>query len=210
MSKIVFVDDDINIRETFKDSIEFMFEGEFEPVCLDVEPTLTKMMQVLDGYDGKVAYFIDEKLSHEGRAQYSGIDLIEEIRKIDTKIPIYILTSTADEIEQYLGDIEFVIDKNDWESEDEEDNLKQRFLRHIHTYKDVKSEQAKRFDELFEKTLFSTLTDEEMEEFKILNLDRSKKLVDERLISEKSLAELNAASEELNAIYVELKKAEDE
>lgn len=210
MSAIVFIDDDNDIRDTYKLSMELMFGDEFEIVCLDVETTLKDMMTVLDGISGKVSYFVDENLKHSGKATYTGIELIEEIRKIDTKIPIYILTSTADEIEQYLGDIEFVIDKNDWESDDEEDNLKQRFLRHIHTYKDIKSEQAKRFDELFEKSLFSTLTAEEVEEFNVLNLGRSKKLVDERLISEESLAELNAASDELNAIYAELTKGEDE
>ncbi|HIF9433909.1 TPA: hypothetical protein ACX6R6_002035 [Photobacterium damselae] len=210
MSTIVFIDDDNDIRDTYKLSMELMFGDEFEIVCLDVETTLKDMMTVLDGISGKVSYFVDENLKHSGKATYTGIELIEEIRKIDTKIPIYILTSTADEIEQYLGDIEFVIDKNDWESDDEEDNLKQRFLRHIHTYKDIKSEQAKRFDELFEKSLFSTLTAKEVEEFSVLNLGRSKKLVDERLISEESLAELNAASDELNAIYAELTKGEDE
>ena len=133
MSKIIFVDDDENIRATFKDSIELMFDDEYEAICLDVEPSLREMMSTLDSFDDKVAYFIDEKLSHGGRANYSGIDIIEEIRKIDSKIPIYILTSTASAIEQYLGNIEFVIDKNDWESSEEENNLKQRFLRHIHT-----------------------------------------------------------------------------
>jgi hypothetical protein len=210
MNTIVFIDDDNDIRDTYKLSMELMFDDEFEIICLDVEITLKDMMAVLDGVIGKVSYFVDENLKHSGKATYAGIELIEEIRKIDTKIPIYILTSTADAIDQYLGDIEFVIDKNDWESDDEEDNLKQRFLRHIHIYKDIKSEQAKRFDELFEKSLFSTLTTDEVEEFNILNLGRSKELLDERLISEKSLAELNAASDELNVIYAELTKNEDE
>ncbi|MFT5308960.1 MAG: hypothetical protein ACI96V_002124 [Thalassolituus oleivorans] len=210
MSQIIFVDDDENIRATFKDSIDFMFESEFEAVCLDVQPSLPEMMKTLDSYNETVAYFIDEKLSHGGRAKYSGLDIISEIRKIDSKIPIYILTSTADAIEQYLGDIEFVIDKNDWESDDEEENLKQRFLRHIHTYKDIKSKQAVRFDELFEKSLFSSLTREESEEFRILNIGRSKKLVDEQIISEDSLNKLNSASKELDDIYQELLKGRDE
>ncbi|WP_172378881.1 hypothetical protein [Vibrio sp. Vb339] len=209
MNTIVFIDDDKDIRDTYKLSMEFMFEDEFDIVCLDVETTLREMMTVLDGITGKVSYFVDENLKHTGNATYSGIELIEEVRKIDSKIPIYILTSTADEIDQYLGNIEFVIDKNDWESEEDEDNLKQRFLRQIHIYKDIKSEQAKRFDQLFEKSLFSTLNDSELEEFDILNLGRSKKLVDERLISENSLAELNAASDELNAIYAELTKDDE-
>lgn len=208
MNRIIFIDDDSDVRDTYKLSMELMFEDEYEIICLDVETTLKEMMTFLDEIPEKVSYFVDENLKHSGKATYTGIELIDEIRKIDTKIPIYILTSAAGQIEQYLGNIEFVIDKNDWESDD--DNLKQRFLRHINTYKDIKTEQAKRFDELFEKSLFSTLTAEEIKEFDALNLGRSKKLVDERLISEESLAELYATSDELNAIYKELIKDEDE
>ena len=206
MNTIVFIDDDQDVRETYKLSMEFMFDGDFEVVCLDVERNLEDMMAVLDGVTGKVSYFVDENLKHSGVASYTGIELIDEIRKIDSKIPIYILTSTAGDIEQYLGNIEFVIDKNDWESEEEGDNLKQRFRRHINTYKDIKSKQAKRFDELFEKSIFSTLSNEELDEFNALNLGRSKKLVDEKLISRESLLELNETSAELDAIYKELTK----
>lgn len=208
MNRIIFIDDDSDVRDTYKLSMELMFEDEYEIICFDVETTLREMMTFLDTVPEKVSYFVDENLKHSGKATYTGIELIDEIRKIDTKIPIYILTSDAGQIEQYLGNIEFVIDKNDWESDD--DNLKQRFLRHINTYKDIKTEQAKRFDELFEKSLFSTLTADEIKEFNALNLGRSKKLVDERLISTESLAELYATSDELNAIYKELIKGEDE
>jgi CheY-like chemotaxis protein len=183
-----------------------MFDGEFKIICLDVETSLQNMLTVLEEIPEKVIYFVDENLKHTGKAAYSGIELIEEIRKIDSKIPIYILTSNAEDIDQYLGNIEFVIDKNAWESDDEEDNLKQRFLRHINTYKDIKSEQAMRFDELFEKSLFQTLSAREVEEFNTLNLGRSKKLVNEQLICDDSLGELKAASDELNAIYAELTK----
>lgn len=210
MSTIIFIDDDQQIRDTYKDSMEFMFDVEFEIVCLDVKESLGEMMQLLDEYPDAVLYFVDENLKHSGVATYTGIELIDEIRKINTKVPIYILTSAAGEVDQYLGNIEFVIDKNDWEDEEREEDLKQRFYRHIDTYKDIKSEQAKRFDELFEKSLFENLTDDEVEEFKVLNLGRSKTLADERLISEESISELNAASNELDAIYAELKKGEDE
>lgn len=210
MNKIIFIDDDSDIRATYELSMQMMFEEEFEIVCLDAEPSLAEMMQVLDGIPDKVTYFIDEKLKHSGIASYTGTELVECIRVIDSKVPIYILTSFSDEIEQYLGDIEFVIDKNDWESDEEEENLKKRFLRHINTYKDIKSEQAKRFDELLEKSIFSTLSEVEIEEFNTLNLGRSKKIADERLISDESLAELKGASDELDAIYAELNKGDDE
>jgi hypothetical protein len=210
MNKIIFIDDDSDIRATYEISMQMMFDDKFEIVCLDAEPSLKDMMKVLDGIPDKVTYFIDEKLKHSGIASYTGTELVENIRVLDSKVPIYILTSFSDEIEQYLGDIEFVIDKNYWETDEEEHNLKKRFLRHINTYKDIKSEQAKRFDELLEKSLFTTLLEGEIEEFKALNLGRSKKMANESLISDESLVELKVASDELDAMYAELKKDDDE
>ncbi len=40
MSTIIFIDDDQQIRDTYKDSMEFMFDDEFEIVCLDVKDNL--------------------------------------------------------------------------------------------------------------------------------------------------------------------------
>lgn len=210
MNKIVFIDDDSAVRRTFKLSMKLMFDDDFEIICLDVKPSLDDMIKELDGISEKVTYFIDENLKHSGVATYAGTELIEKIRITDSKIPIYILTSYARDVEKYLGDIEFVIDKNDWDSGNEETNFKKRFYRHINTYKDIKSEQAKRFDELFEKSLFSTLNSEEIKEFDALNVGRNKKMLGEQLISDKSLAELKSASDELDAIYSELKKDESE
>jgi CheY-like chemotaxis protein len=209
MNTIIFIDDDKAIRDTYEISMNLMFNGEFHVVCLDVQASLKDMMTVLDDYPDKVSYFVDENLKYSGVATYTGIELIDEIRKIDTKIPIYILSSAADDIDNLIGNIEFVIDKNDWEDEDREDDLKQRFYRHINTYKDIKSAQARKFDELFEKSLFSTLSEEELNEFNALNLGRSKKLVDEKLISEESLMKLNETSAELDTIYKELTKDDD-
>lgn len=205
MNTVIFIDDDSDIRATYSISMEMMFGESFNIICLDVQTTMDEMMQELDLISEKVTYFVDENLKHSGKATYTGIELIEKIRIVDSKIPIYILTSQAGTIDQYQGDIEFVIDKNHWDSQDEdEDNLAKRFLRHINTYKDIKSSQAIRFDELFEKSLFSSLSAEEVDEFNALNIGRSKKLFDERLISEESIQELEKASDELDAIYTQL------
>lgn len=205
MNTVIFIDDDSDVRATYNISMGMMFGEAFNIICLDVNTTINEMMQVLDLIPEKVTYFVDENLKHSGKATYTGIELIEKIRIVDSKIPIYILTSQAGTIDQYQGDIEFVIDKNHWDSQDDgEDNLAKRFLRHINTYKDIKSSQAIRFDELFEKSLFSSLLDEEVEEFNALNIGRSKILADERLISEESIQELEKASEELDAIYSQL------
>lgn len=210
MNKIIFIDDDSDIRETYQLSMSIMFSDEFEITCLDVQPTLDSMIQVLNHIPDKVTYFIDEKLKHSGIASYSGVELAERIRIFDSKIPIYILTSFADEIEKYLGDIEFVIDKNDWDLDEDERNLTKRFLRHINTYKDIKSQQAKRFDFLLEKSIFSTLSDMELDEFKALDLTRIKNTSSEGIISDDSLNELTTASNELDAIFSELRNSDDE
>lgn len=210
MNKIIFIDDDSDIRETYELSMRIMFSGDFEIVCLDVEPSLEGMVQVLNNISDKVTYFIDEKLKHSGIASYSGVELAERIRFFDSKIPIYILTSYSGEIEKYLGDIEFVIDKNDWDIDDGGKNLTQRFLRHINTYKDIKSEQAIRFELLLEKSIFSSLTEHEIEEFNALDISRVKNISSEGIISNESLSELKAASEELDAIYAELRKKNEE
>ena len=210
MSKIIFIDDDSDIRETYNVSMSIMFPKEFEVICLDVEASLDAMIEVLNGIPDKVTYFIDEKLKHSGVASYAGVELAEKIRLFDSKIPIYILTSFSDEIEKYLGDIEFVIDKNDWSLEEGENNLIKRFLRHIDTYKDIKSQQAVRFESLLEKSIFSTLSDAELEEFKALDISRVKNISSEGVIGDKELAALNAASDELDAIYFELRNGDGE
>lgn len=210
MNTIIFIDDEEIVRETYQVAMQLVFGAHFEIICLDVESNLQEMMKVLDGIENKVTYFIDEKLKHTGKATYSGLDLVEKIRMVDSKIPIYILTSAADDVDKYHGDIEFVIDKNDWSVDEEDENFSKRFIRHINTYRDIKSSQAKRFDELFEKSLFSTLSVEERKEFESLNVIRSKKLIDEAIISEESLEEIRLASDELSEIYAELCKDENE
>lgn len=210
MDTIVFIDDDLDVRDTYELSMSFMFSNEYKIICLDVKPSIEEMIQVLNKIDDKVIYFVDEKLKHSGIATYTGVELVQQIRMFDAKIPIYILTSYSDEIERYLGDIEFVIDKNDWESVDQEENLKKRFLRHIDTYKDIKSKQAERFEFLLEKSLFSTLSEEEIEEFKSLDLSRVKNISGEGIVSENSLNMLKAASDELDSIFHDLQKGDYE
>ncbi|MBW3844929.1 hypothetical protein [Aeromonas hydrophila] len=209
MNTIIFIDDDSDIRETYKLSMSIIFSDEFEILCLDVEPSLDNMIQVLNEIPDKVTYFIDEKLKHSGIASYTGVELVEKIRMFDSKIPIYILTSYSDEIDKYLGDIEFVIDKNDWDLDKDEGNLTKRFIRHINTYKDIKSQQAQRFEFLLEKSIFSTLSEKELEEFKALDLSRIKNTSSEGIISENSLCELNMASDELDAIFSALRGNDD-
>jgi len=54
MNTIIFIDDDSDIRETYKLSMSIMFSDEFEIMCLDVKSSLDSMIQVLNKIPDKV------------------------------------------------------------------------------------------------------------------------------------------------------------
>ncbi|MHA2707189.1 hypothetical protein [Vibrio owensii] len=207
---IVFIDDDAGMRRTYRRKLRriFLAQEGYKIVCPDLKRDMREMIYALNEIDNKVTYFIDEDLMHVGIASYKGTELIEKIRVNEPNIPIYIITSNLSWVDEHLGDIEFAIDKNRWD--EEHDKYAQRFLRHINTFKTIKSEQAARFDELFAKSLDEPLTEEETEEYKALNVMRSKTLVDEDLISEESVAKLDQQAEELAVILAELKELRGE
>lgn len=208
LGNIVVIDDDEAVRRTYKRRLKRIFGDEYIIECPELMRTLEEMLVELDNIKDKVTYFIDEDLIHTGIAAFKGTELIEKIRVNDPNIPIYFITSDLTRVDEQLGDVEFAIDKNKWE--DEKDKYAQRFLRHINTFRTIKSDQAKRFDELFAKSLIAPLTEKEKEEYDELNVVRSKTLIDEAIISDKSVAELDRQSKELESLYAELKALKDE
>jgi hypothetical protein len=207
LGNIVVIDDDEAVRRTYKRRLRRIFGTEYIIECPELTRTLEEMLVELDNIPDKVTYFIDEDLLHAGIAAYKGTELIEKIRMNDPNIPIYFITSDLTRVDEQLGDVEFAIDKNRWE--DEKDKYAQRFLRHINTFRTIKSEQAKRFDELFAKSLIEPLTEQEKEEYDELNVVRSKTLINEAIISEASVSELDRQSKELEGLYAELKAFKD-
>jgi hypothetical protein len=204
---IVFIDDDEAVRRTYKRKLVRVFGSDYTIECPELVRTLEDMLLELDKIENKVTYFIDEDLVHTGIAGFNGTELIIKIRMNEPNIPIYILTSDLSRVDEQLGDIEFAIDKSKWD--EEKDKYAQRFLRHINTFHTIKSEQAKRFDELFAKSLEEPLTEVEKEEYDALNVIRSKTLIDEAVISEESVAELDRQSKELETLYTALKALKD-
>ncbi|UQV23190.1 hypothetical protein [Vibrio sp. J383] len=199
---IVFIDDSAAVRRTYQRRLSRVFGSEYSIECPELSPDLESMLHTLSLIEDKVTYFIDEDLVHEGIAEFMGSELIERIRVNDPSIPIYILTSDLTRVEEPLGNIEFAIDKNSWD--ESKDQYAKRFFRHIKTLKTIKTEQAKRFDELFGKSLVEPLTEEEKVEYDELNVVRSKTLVDEAVISDESLAKLDRQSRDLQALYEEI------
>jgi len=208
IENIVFIDDSPQARRTFKRRLSRIFGEGYEVECPDVVSDIEEMLHNLEQIENKVTYFIDENLVHESDAQFKGSELIERIRVIDQDIPIYILTSDLSSVDEYLGNIEFAIDKTSLTDNKEE--YQKRFFRHLNTLKRARTEREKRFDELFSKSLEEPLTEGEKAEYDSLNVARSKILVDEAILSKESVAELDRQSSELKKLYEELKDLRDE
>ncbi|MEN4642701.1 hypothetical protein ABEG74_00275 [Pantoea agglomerans] len=202
-AKIIFIDDREDVRFTYKRNLSRIFRNIAEVIALEPLAKIDDMISALDKIDEKVMYVVDEDLQHFGVAQYSGAQLIQAIRISNRKIPIYILTGYILTIDKNLADVEFVIDKGEWNENSQK--FAKRFLRHIDTYNEVKNFQEKRFDELLCKSLISTLTEDEEKEYSALNLNRSKILVNESIITTKDLERLNDKEKKLVDIQERLK-----
>jgi hypothetical protein len=208
--KVILIDDQPDVLETFGRRLNRLFTGHADVLCIAPEPTIEEMINNLNAIDNIVALIIDENLQHSGFTDYQGVELISKIREVDSKVPIYILTSDTSWVDPLLGDIEFVIDKVDINNKENKEEFLKKFIRHLATYKDIKSIQAQRFDLLLSKSLSNPLTVEEQTEFDAINLIRSKVLLDEATITDTDLDKLDVTSAKLDALEVELKNLMDE
>ena len=114
---------------------------------------------------------IDQKLTETGDATYTGIELAQYLRSINQKVPIYILTSYADE-EDFTGgewSVEHIIPKDSFNAR----TVIARILRHINVYEDILDGRAKRFNELLKKSLDDSLDEVELEELAELQFEQT-------------------------------------
>ena len=186
---VIFIDDQDEVRDTYKRRLSRLFRhGEVEVIALQPESNISNMLRQLDSIPWKVMYIIDEDLKYIGEADYTGSELIEKIRMVEREIPIYILTGDKTKIDNNLGDVEFVIDKADWNASAEE--FKERFFRHIGRYNQIRNEREIRFDELICKHIEKPLSGEELDEFNVLCSQRGRSLTNESIISEADLQSL--------------------
>ena len=119
---------------------------------------------------------IDQKLKETGITTYTGIELAQYLRRINKKIPIYILTNFPDEQDQFAGgewSIEYIISKESFSDEAGAQTAKARILRHLDVYGDILDRRAKRFNELLRKSLDDSLDEAELEELAELQFERT-------------------------------------
>ncbi|EOE6871700.1 TPA: hypothetical protein R4218_002547 [Klebsiella pneumoniae] len=178
MNTVIYIDDDKQAQETYKDPLQELFGEEFE--LLDIEPKfeLSDMITTLQSYNNIVAYILDEKLNQLGKAGYLGQELAKAIRDLNPKVPIYIFTAFKDEFDSTYGpaEIEYVIAKDELSDDEMQKSLSSKIRRHHNVFSDVLSQRAKRLDELLVKYLANNISPQETEEMNQLNLIRTKSI----------------------------------
>ncbi|MFZ6815030.1 hypothetical protein ACO0K3_11230 [Undibacterium sp. Rencai35W] len=209
--KIIYIEDEQASIDTYTRSLNRIYDHKYDVIPIMPKQDISDMLKHLENFESIVSYIVDERLNHTGIATYTGSELIKSIRYLDSKIPIYILTSNAAEIPAHFGDIEFVIDKHEFSStEDIRNELAKKLLRHLNTYNDIKSERAIRLDELLKKSVETELSDDEKKEFDDLNFLRTKSIfLEEQGPSIELREELNKQNRLLSEIEAQLKLIEN-
>lgn len=118
---------------------------------------------------------VDQKLKDTGIATYTGIELAQYLRRINDKIPIYILTNFPDLHDEYTPgewSVEDIIDKKTFTSPIKTKTLISRLIRRIDIFADIRDERTQRFDELLDKKVRHKLSVKEAREYEELQIER--------------------------------------
>jgi len=149
---------------------------------------------------------IDQRLKDTGIANYTGIELANYLRIIDSKVPIYILTNYTDDFHHSPGSnwiVEDILDKESFtDDENSRMEIAARIVRRINVFEDILGEREKRFHELLSKSFDQELSKDELTELQSLQEARMNSvLVDE-------VQQLSALEQELDNFKSILNKLE--
>nr|WP_298116197.1 response regulator [uncultured Pseudomonas sp.] len=206
--KILFVDENEDQRETYTLMLQDCFpKGEGVPTVFGVEPKPhVGDMSFLVENPSVVAIVLDEQLKESGVAQYYGIELASYLRTLNSKIPIYILTSFVDSEELLEGEmqVEDILNKQDLSAK--KHVVGARILRRIDSYLEIMGNRNVRFELLLRKSVRGELAEEEKEELQELGYLRDSSFEVEEIISEEKLKKLEALEEKISQIENGLSK----
>lgn len=178
--KVLWIDEEQMALDTYREFFERVFGDEFEIIPEMPLEEIGDMVDRIQKEEYLVALILDQRLKSAGTAKYTGIELADAVRRIYSKIPIYILTNYQDDIdEQDYFQVEYILEKDFMHNDNYLNALSARVRRHANIYKDIISNREERFDELLRKSVAGTLVGDEIKEFTNLDFSRSKKVIAE-------------------------------
>lgn len=191
---IYFVDEDPAARRANVKALTTLLDNSeiqvIEQAPLGTLPCYNRLLAAPD----IAAFVLDQRMKGSGQVSYNGTDLARYLRGIDGKIPIYILTGHADEVEDFRGSkylVEYILGKDEIEDPDSETakEVKARMLRHLNVFNDVRDVQEQRFHDLLLKSLRQSLTLEEQEEMDRIEGETTAPILAAERIKERELSE---------------------
>lgn len=175
---ILYIDEEPLALRANGRRLQKWFGEEVEVVTQLPVPSIENMVEVINEINNLVSVVIDQRLTAKGGVKYLGTNLAKELRQVNQKLPIYILTNYVGDIDPQLGDIEYVLSKDDLADDDRMISVGSRLRRHINVFRDILNEREKRFEELLRKGYESEmLSKTEAAEFKELSFAREKKFL---------------------------------
>lgn len=180
---VLYIDEEEMALRTMGKRLRRCFGPEVSIVPILPANTMEEMIKEIQSYESVVSIVIDQKLFAAGTATYVGTELAVVIRQIDKKIPIYILTNFVDDVDHELGDIEYVLAKDDLSDNDKILPISSRLARHVNIYQNILIEREGRYEALLRKGYESTLTAVEIEEFSNLSFQRERKIAVTELLA---------------------------
>lgn len=170
---IWYIDEDADDLFVYRKELCNITEGKIEIKAEKPLPSKIEMAELVLAKSETVAVIIDQRLGDaKDGVGYNGLDLAREIRQLNDKIPIYILTNHSSDLTSDEWEIDYVFSKDDFK--DKRETLSRRLNRHINIFNEILNEREKRFAELLKKSVYETLTEAECKEFDLLDHSRSK------------------------------------
>jgi len=178
--KVIYMFDD-NLQElrAYKARIEKSLPAKIkDKLSIVAEAPLKDMTQYVKLVNSPltVCLIFDQRLKVGGKVNYTGIEIASELRVLNTKIPIYILTNFASEPGEFGLDewtVEDIIPKGQLGDADKNKKVVSRLLRRINTYQDILSQREARYRYLLEKSMQSKLSKPEKKEIQDLGIIRN-------------------------------------
>jgi len=201
---IWYIDEDKADLFTYKKQLRKITQEKIDIRAVEPLASCLEMAEKILSKRQTVAVVIDQRLGDtKDGVSYSGLDLAKEIRKLNDKLPIYILTNHSDDLTSDEWEIEYVFSKDDFI--DNKRVIAERIKRHIDFFFTLQVKREKRFAELLKKSVSTTLTKEELKEIEDLDYYRSSALLKEEAVATSKLKEeLDKQEELLNKIKKKL------
>ncbi len=176
---IWLIDENQDQLKTFGEQLSKIFNEDGQVRAIEPKSTKEEMKFIIDN-PKTVSIVIDERLKETGIAKFFGIELAQYLRALNTKVPIYILTNySKDDFESGKWSVEYILDKKDFDTDF--NTIKARMLRNVSFYHDYLDQREKRFNDLLNKSLHSTISKEEIKEFEELQYVRVRSILADEL-----------------------------